>query len=142
MVGCLVALGLVFAVGSSAPVGMAFHYERVGALARVAAIRHMPVAWDHIDGLASLPDCRYVVPTRPWFVRARFWRGAGWGPWEVYQVTDCSDPRHLPMQRARGLVIEIDYRAAQRNHFAWNGRSGKGKTRAQVGARWQIDLSK
>jgi len=137
MTGCLVALAILSALGSSAPVGVAFHYERAGALARVAAIRGEAIAWDRIDGLASHPDCGYIDPARPYFVRARFWRGSGWGPWEVYQLVDCSDPRHLPMQRRRGLILEIDYRAAQRNGFAWNGHSGKGKTKAQVGRPWR-----
>src|SRR5215204_1558606 len=132
MIVCL-ALAVSLATGAMAPVGTAFHYERIGALARVAAIRGMPIAWGRIDGLASLPDCRYVDARRPYFVRARFWRGRGWGPWETFQVTDCSHPRDLPMQRRRGLVIEIDYRAAVRNSFAWDGRRGKGQTRAQVG---------
>jgi hypothetical protein len=130
---CLLLVGLLTAEASARPVGMAYHYERVGALARVATIRQMPVAWDRIDGLASVPDCGYVQPARPYFVQARFWRGKAWGPWEVYQLVDCSHPRDLARHRAQGLVIEVDYASAQRNAFAWNGHSGKGKTRAQVG---------
>lgn len=135
--GCLVALAVLGALGATAPAGVAYHYERVGALARVAHLRGMPVAWERIDGLASLPECRYVQPARPYFVRARFWRGNTWGPWETYQVVDCSHPRDVARHRRAGLVIEIDYRAAVRNGFAWNGHTGAGKTRAQIGALWQ-----
>jgi hypothetical protein len=115
---------------------MAYHYEKIGALSRVADLREMPVAWGRIDGLASLSDCRWIDPARPYFVQARFWRGHAWGPWEVYQVADCAQTRDLPSHRRRGIApygIEIDYRAAQRNNFAWTGHSGKGKTRVQVG---------
>jgi hypothetical protein len=133
---CLLLVGLLTAEASARPVGMAYHYERVGALARVAAIRDMPIAWGRIDGLASISDCRWIDPARPYFVQARFWRGHAWGPIETYQIVDCAQYRDLPSHRRRGIApygIEIDRASADRNAFAWDGRRGKGKTKAQVG---------
>jgi hypothetical protein len=95
--------------------GQSFHYEHPGALARVAAIRHMPVAWDRITGLASTPDCgRLADPRRPWLVTARWADGTT----ETYQQVDCSDPRDRALQARRRLVLEVDLATARRHHFA------------------------
>lgn len=140
MIGCALLIGLLFGQGALAPVGTAMHYERAGAMARVAAVRGMPVAWSAIDGMASLPACRYVNARRPYFVRARLWERGRWGRWRTLQVVDCSNPRDLPRHRRTGIApygLEVDYRTAQQGGWAWNGRSGAGRTRAQVGWIWQ-----
>src|SRR6476646_7971114 len=119
---CVVVASTLAPLSSKGP--MAYHY-RNGLMARVAVVRHMAVDWSKIDGLASLPDCRYVQPKHPYYVTARFWRlkDQSWGPWEVYMVIDCTAPRDMHAQTIKGIVphgIEVDATSARRNQFYWN----------------------
>ena len=115
------ALALLSALLPPVASGNAFHYERPGALARVAAVRHMPVAWNRVTGLASVPDCGRVDVTRPWLVVARWQDGST----STLQVTDCSDPADLPAQRRKGLVLEVDAGTARSHGWYWPPGPGK-----------------
>lgn len=120
---------------------MAFHY-RNGLMLQVAHIRHMAVDWSKIDGLASLPDCRYVQPKHPYYVTARFWllKSKRWSEDQTFMIVDCTNPRDLHSQTLKGIVpngIEVDADSSRRNEFYWNGYSGAGKTRVIVGQPWR-----
>lgn len=101
--------------------GTAFHYH-AGVFRAVAARRGMrldPTA----AGYASTPSCALVDPARPWWVRVRW--ADGTGAW--LQIVDCSNPRDLPAQRRKHLVLEVNAALAQaRGWYAYDGWGGAG----------------
>jgi hypothetical protein len=119
LVVCATAVQLA-AVGPLAT-GTAFHY-RAGTFREVAANRGIALRSD-VLGYASVPDCSHIGQ----LVLARVGREVGW-----WQVLDCSHPRDLPMQRARGLVIEVNYDAAERGGWAWRYDEGRGVGRTSA----------
>lgn len=106
--------------------GTAFHYHS-GVFAQVARARGMTLDWG-ANGYASVPSCKYVDPRHPWYVSATV---AG-RPVRL-QILDCSNPRDLPRQRARGLVLETDWWLAHQQGWAtYSGDAGPGRARAQI----------
>jgi hypothetical protein len=91
-------------------VGNAYHYYQ-GLMERVGRKRQ---AWGQlklrhdVDGYASTPNARNIG-------KVLYVRFLDSGIVERFQIVDCSAPRDLAAQLARGLVAEFDYLTAKRH---------------------------
>jgi hypothetical protein len=89
-------------------------YYSPGMFRTVANNRHMALRTD-VDGYASVPNCGLIGHV----VQASI----NHGRWETYQLVDCSAPKDRVRHIRQGLVIEVDYQSAVRNHFAQDGKA-------------------
>lgn len=133
MTVCAAALALLAALGAITPVGTAMHYDS-GVFRSVARVRSMPLL-PNVAGYVSTPDCSLVRPTHPQTILARLWEHGHWGPFKRYEVLDCTATRDRASQRRKGIVpfgAEFNWDVAVRGSWAWNGKTGAGRTKVQV----------
>jgi hypothetical protein len=93
--------------------GIAKYYSP-GMMERVARNRGMKMRRD-VAGYAAVTDCRRIGQI--------VYASINNGPFERYQILDCSHPRDVQRHLRECLVIEVDYRSAVRNRFVRQGRA-------------------
>lgn len=87
-------------------------YYRAGVMENVAVYRGL-LRRGNIDGMASTPNCSNLGKVA--------FAAINGGHTERYLIVDCSGPRDRARHVRQGLIIEVDYQSAVRNHFHREG---------------------